>query len=82
MTKINPCELLAKAIVLRAIKDWQSAEERLRVRPGDMSALKLKQDSEAFFLSDWFFDLTSLDGGFILRKLNEEELANDKQRIL
>ena len=44
--------------------------------------MRMLGDCEEFFLSDWFVDLTSLDGGFILRKLKEEEQTNDKQRIL
>ena len=82
MTKTKPCERLARAIVLRAVRDWRSAAETLREHPGNQQTMRMLGDCEEFFLSDWFVDLTSLDGGFILRKLKEEEQANDKQRIL
>ena len=35
MTKINPFEWLARAIVLRAVRDWRSAAETLREHPGN-----------------------------------------------
>ena len=78
MTKINPRERLARAIVLRAVKDWRSAAESLGQRPGNQQTLGMLGECEEFFLSDWFVDLTSLDGGFILRKLRQEAAANDK----
>ena len=74
----EPYENLANAIVLQAVKDWRSAVRTLKKRPRYDPAKQMRDDCERFFLSDWFEELTSVDGGIILRKLKQEEGIHDE----
>lgn len=74
----EPYENLANAIVLQAVKDWRSAVRTLKKRPRYDPAKQMRDDCEQFFLSDWFEELTSVDGSIILRKLKQEEGIHDE----
>ena len=74
----GPYENLANAIVLQAVKDWRSAVRKLKKRPRYDPAKQMKEECEGFFLSDWFEELTSVDGRVILRKLKQEENIHDE----
>ena len=50
-------EDLVQAIVVRAAKDYKK---------------DLKSDIEEFFLSQWFRDLTSVNGEYIITELQKE----------
>ena len=69
----DPYEALADAIVLQAVKDWRRATRKLKKYPTAWSAKHLKKDAEKFFRSDWFKNLTSVDGEYILMRLKEED---------
>ena len=66
-------ENLANAIVLQAVKDWRSAVRKLKKRPRYDPAKQMKEECETFFLSEWFEQLTEVDGRYLLRKLKQEE---------
>lgn len=70
-------EELASAIILQAVKDWRSAVRKLKKRPRYDPAKQMKEECEQFFLSEWFEQLTSVDGRYLLRKLKQEEGIND-----
>lgn len=70
-------ENLANAIVLQAVKDWRKAVKTLKKRPRYQAAKQMRDECERFFLSDWFEELTSVDGSVILRKLKQEAGIND-----
>ena len=70
-------ENLANAIVLQAVKDWRKAVKTLKKRPRYEAAKQMRDDCERFFRSDWFEELTSVDGSVILRKLKQEAGIND-----
>ena len=70
----DPWESLANAIVLQAVKDYREARKKHRKRPKNEDTKLMISDCEAFFRSDWFRDLTELDGEMLLRKLQEEEI--------
>lgn len=74
----EPYESLANAIVLQAVKDWRSAVRTLKKRPRYDPAKQMKEECERFFRSDWFEELTSVDGSVILRKLKQEENIHDE----
>ena len=74
----EPYENLANAIVLQAVKDWRSAVRTLKKRPRYDPAKQMREECERFFLSDWFEELTSVDGSVILRKLKQEENIHDE----
>ena len=69
---MTPYENLANAIILRAVEDWRDADRRLRRKPQNREARALKEETEEFFLSDWFSVLSKLDGETLLRRLQEE----------
>lgn len=70
-------ENLANAIVLQAVKDWRKAAKTLKKRPRYQAAKQMRDECERFFLSDWFEELTSVEGRVILRKLKQEAGIND-----
>ena len=70
-------EDLANAIVLQAVKDWRKAVKTLKKRPRYEAAKQMKEDCERFFRSEWFEELTSVDGNVILRKLEKEAGIDD-----
>lgn len=70
----DPWESLANAIILQAVKDYLEARKKHRKRPKNEDAKLMIADCEEFFRSDWFRDLTELDGEMLLRKLQEEEI--------
>ena len=74
----EPYENLANAIVLQAVKDWRSAVRTLKKRPRYDPAKQMKEECERFFRSDWFEQLTGVDGSVILRKLKQEENIHDE----
>lgn len=63
---------LVEAMVKLAIKDWRSAMKILRKRPNSYSADVRRVNCETFFLSDYFYMLTGVDGNLLLNKLEEE----------
>ena len=65
-------EILANAIVEQAAKDYQWARTALGKDPENGSAAQMRRDTERFFRSAWFGQLTSLDGEWLLEKLEEE----------
>jgi len=69
---MSPYEDLASAIILLAVKDWRSAMSRLRKNPNNLSAQRTRNDTERFFLSQWFGVLTQINGEELLRRLKEE----------
>ena len=69
---MTPYENLANAIILRAVEDWRDADRRLRRKPQNREVRALKEETEEFFLSDWFSALSKLDGETLLRRLQEE----------
>ena len=55
-------ELLLRAVVLRAAKDYRYACARLHRLPYDEDAATLKAEAEAFFLSEDFLAYSFADG--------------------
>ena len=74
---IDPVEVdrgygnLANAIVLQAVADYRRLLRGKRIRNGDNHCITLKE-CEDFFLSEWFYTLTSVDGQTILNRLRRE----------
>lgn len=71
-------ENLANAIVLQAVKDWRMAVRTLKKRPRYEAAKQMRDECERFFRSEWFEELTDVDGSVILRKLKQEENIHDE----
>ena len=63
---------LAEAIVVQAAKDYREARRRFYKNPADRQARLKMRDTEHFFKSQWYEELTTFDGKALLRKLEEE----------
>lgn len=74
----GPYEELANAIVMQAVKDWRKAVKTLKKKTRKEPAKQMKEECERFFRSQWFEDLTDVDGSFILRKLKQEAGIDDE----
>jgi hypothetical protein len=65
-------EQLANAIILQAVKDYRDALKKLKKRPRYEPAKDMISEVERFFHSDWYRELTSVDGNFLIDKLRSE----------
>ncbi len=68
----DPYENLANAIVLQAVTDYRTALKKIKANPRNKDAINEALDLEKFFRSGWYHTLTSVDGEFLIRKLQEE----------
>lgn len=68
----NPYENLANSIVLLAVKDYRDALKKLKKWPRNEAAQIMKAEVERFFRSAWYRELTSVDGEFLISKLQAE----------
>ena len=68
----DPYEQLANAIILQAVKDYRDALKKLKKRRRYDSAKDMISEVERFFHSDWYRELTSVDGNFLIEKLRSE----------
>lgn len=69
---IDPYEQLANAIVLMAAKDYRDALKKLKKRSRYDPAKDVIAEVERFFHSEWYRELTSVDGNFLIEKLRSE----------
>lgn len=65
-------EILANAIVEQAAKDYRWARTELGKDPENVAAAAMRSETERFFRSAWFGHLTSIDGEWLLQKLEGE----------
>ena len=63
---------LADAIIVQAAKDYRHTMKMLRENNQSTQLLIDQQRLEVFFRSDWFQQLTSLDGRQLLNELQKE----------
>lgn len=63
---------LANAIIILATKDYRRVLKRLMKLPSSDSTKNEIMQLEAFFQSDYFKLLTSLDGEMLIEKLKQE----------
>lgn len=74
---------LANAIVVQAVDDWKAAQKTLWKTPNKPEAIRLKNDSERFFCSDWYKTLCQYPAKDLLVKLPgmaKKELYDDTLR--
>ena len=67
----DPYENLANAVVIKAAKDHRRAVSALRRNNNSERAKYMLNETERFFLSDWFTVLTDLDGDVLMTKIRE-----------
>ena len=68
----EPYQDLANAIILMAVKDYRDALKKLMKRPRYGPAQDMKNEVERFIHSDWYRELTSVDGNVLIKKLQAE----------
>ena len=68
----DPYENLANSIVLLAVKDYRNALKKLKKWPRNESAKIMKDEVERFFRSAWYRELTSVNGEYLISKLQAE----------
>ncbi len=68
----DPYETLANAIILTAVKDYRDALKKLKKWSRNESAKTMKDEVERFFHSAWYRELTSVDGDYLISKLQAE----------
>lgn len=69
---MDPYENLANAIIKQAADDYRKALKALSLNSRNKEAQATVKECEDFFRSDWYKQLTSLDGEYLIRKLKEE----------
>lgn len=62
-------EILANAIVEQAAKDYRWARMALVKGAENVAAAAMRSETERFFRSAWFGQLTSIDGEWLREKL-------------
>ena len=65
-------ERLANAIILQAVTDYRTALKKIRKNPGNRDAIDEALRIERFFRSGWYSQLTSVDGEYLIRRLQNE----------
>lgn len=68
----DPYENLANSIILLAVKDYRDALKKMKKWPRNEAAQIMKAEVERFFRSAWYRELTSVDGEFLISKLQAE----------
>ena len=68
----DPYERLANAIVLQAVTDYRVALKKIKANPRNKDAINEALQIEKFFRSGWYCTLTSVDGEYLIRRLQEE----------
>lgn len=68
----DPYENLANSIVLLAVKDYRDALKKLKKWSRNEAAQIMKAEVERFFRSAWYRELTSVDGEYLISKLQAE----------
>lgn len=62
---------LANAVVIKAVKDYENALKRLKRKPNDINANRMKNDCERFFRNEISI-YTDLDGESIMRIIKQK----------
>ena len=68
----DPYERLANAIILQAVTDYRVALKKIKANPRNKDAINEALQIEKFFRSGWYSVLTSVDGEYLIKRLQEE----------
>lgn len=68
----NPYEELANAIILQAVNDYRKAITELKTHPFNHTARGTRVSVLNFFRSEWYRQLTAIDGERLISRLNKE----------
>jgi len=67
----DPYERLANAIVLQAVADYRVALKKIKAHPKNREAISEALEIEKFFRSGWYSQLTSVDGEYLIKRLQD-----------
>ena len=68
---IDTCyESLCLAIVEQAVRDYTKAL-KAEMKCGDLNARRVIKELETFFMSDWFAQISNLDGRLLIKNARE-----------
>ena len=76
----DPYERLANAIILQAVSDYRIALKKVKAHPHNKEAISEALEIERFFRSGWYSQLTSVDGEYLIRRLQDEVRQSDAKR--
>ena len=76
----DPYERLANAIVLQAVTDYRVALKKIKANPRNKEAINEALQIEKFFRSGWYSVLTSVDGEYLIKRLQEEVRQSESIR--
>ncbi len=76
----DPYERLANAIILQAVADYRVTLKKIKAHPRDRKAIDEALEIERFFRSGWFSQLTSVDGEYLIKRLQDEVRQSDAKR--
>lgn len=68
----DPYERLANAIILQTVTDYRVALKKIKANPRNKDAINEALQIEKFFRSGWYSVLTSVDGEYLIKRLQEE----------
>lgn len=68
----DPYERLANAIILQAVFDYRTVLKKIKAHPKNRQAIDEALEIERFFRSGWYQQLTSVDGDYLIRRLQDE----------
>ena len=73
-------ERLANAIILQAVSDYRTALKKIKANPKNRQAIDEALEVERFFRSQWYQQLTSVDGEYLIRRLQDEVRQSESIR--
>ena len=76
----DPYERLANAIILQAVADYRVALKKIKAHPKNRDAINEALEIERFFRSGWYSQLTSVDGEYLIRRIQEEVRQSESIR--
>ena len=68
----DPYERLANAIILQAVTDYRAALKRIKRKPENRETIDEDMRVESFFRYGWYSQLTTVDGEYLIRRLQDE----------
>ena len=68
----DPYERLANAIILQAVSDYRTALKKIKAHPKNRQAIDETLEIERFFRSGWYSQLTSVNGEYLIKRLQDE----------
>ena len=77
----DPYERLANAIILQAVSDYRTALKKIKAHPKNRQAIDEALEIERFFRSGWYQQLTTVDGEYLIRRLQEEIRQSKSIRV-